>query len=114
MNFLTRLTQLLLIAIPFVIMGWLLNKWFVLYPLGVFVVTHEVGDSSPFIDELKPETRVGELYQTEQGDVVQAITADPAFFFLHPHRKEFFELVVFDVWFQNESLPIVELEDSRG
>ncbi|MEK7619919.1 MAG: hypothetical protein AAB413_01625 [Patescibacteria group bacterium] len=114
MNFLTRLTQLLLIAIPFVIMGWLLNKWFVLYPLGVFVVTHEVGDSSPFIDELKPETRVGELYQTEQGDVVQAITADPAFFFLHPHRKEFFELVVFDVWFQNESLPIVELGGLAG
>lgn len=109
MTFLTRLIQLLLIAIPLVVMGWLLNRWFVLYPPGVFVVEHEVGDSSPFIDELKPETRVGDVSENVNGEAVQAIQADPAFFFVHPHRKDFFDQVVFEVWFQNETLPIVEL-----
>ncbi|MBI4435386.1 hypothetical protein HY630_01835 [Candidatus Uhrbacteria bacterium] len=109
MTFLTRIVQLLLLATPLVVMGWLLNRWFVLYPLGVFLVEHEVGDASPFIDELKPETRVSDVYEDEQGGGVQAITADPAFFFLHPHRKDFFDQVVFEVWFQNKSLPIVEL-----
>lgn len=107
MTILTRLIQLLLIAIPFGVMGWLLNLWFV--PSGTFFVGHEVGQSSPFIDELKPETRVGEVYETSQGELAQAIVADPAFFFLHPHREDFFDQVVFDVWFQNEELPIVEL-----
>lgn len=107
MTFLTRLIQLLLIAIPFVVMGWLLNKWFV--PSGVFIVEHEVGQSSPFIDELKPETRVEEVSKNENGDVVQAIIVDPAFFFVHPHRDDFFDELVFEVWFQNETLPIVEL-----
>ena len=110
--FLARLIQLLLIAIPCVVMGWLLNLWFV--PSGVFVVTHEVGDTSPFIDELKPETRVGDVYKNENGDAVQAITADPAFFFVHPHRKDFFDQLVFEVWFQNEALPIVELGGLAG
>ena len=86
MTVLTRLIQLLLIAIPFVVMGWLLNLWLVLYPLGVFVVEHEVGEASPFIDELKPETRVSDVSENENGEVVQAIQADTAFFFFHPHR----------------------------
>lgn len=107
MILLTRLIQLILVAIPFVIMGWLLNLWFV--PSGTFFVGHEVGQSSPFIDELKPETRVSDLYETTGGDTVQAIQEDPAFFFLHPHRQEFFDQVAFDVWFQNTELPIVEL-----
>lgn len=107
MIFLTRLIQLLLIAIPFIVIGWLLNLWFV--PGGVFLVEHEVGQSSPFIDELKPEIRVSEVFENEVGEAIQAIQADPAFFFLHPHREDFFDQVVFDVWFQNTDLPIVEL-----
>ncbi|TAL51333.1 hypothetical protein EPN81_00245 [Patescibacteria group bacterium] len=112
MILLTRLIQLVLIAIPLVVLGWLLNLWFV--PSGVFVVTHEVGQSSPFIDEIKPETRVSDVYKNEDGDATQAITEDPAFFFLHPHRKNFFDQVVFDVWFQNASLPIIELGGLAG
>ena len=112
MTFLTRLAQLFLMAIPIAVMGWLLNLWFV--PSGVFLVEHQVGQSSPFIDELKPETRVSEVYETAGGEAVQAIEADPAFFFLHPHRQDFFDEVVFDVWFQNESLPIVELGGLAG
>jgi hypothetical protein len=107
MIFLTRLIQLILIVIPFLVLGWLLNLWFV--PGGEFVVKHVVGEASPFIDELKPETRVEEVFRNENGDAVQAIIADPAFFFIHPHREDFFDQLVFDVWFQNETLPIVEV-----
>ena len=85
---LTRVMQLGLLAIPVLVMGWLLNQWFV--PTGVFHASHQVGENSPFIDNLKPETRVMEVGETVTGEAVQAITADPAFFFVHPHR-DFFE-----------------------
>lgn len=107
MSILIRLIQLFFIAIPVAAMAWLLNQWFV--PTGEFVVQHVVGEPSPFIDELKPETRVGEVIKNEEGKAVQAVTDDPAFFFVHPHRDDFFDQVVLEVWFQNETLPIVEL-----
>jgi len=103
---LTRVMQLGLLAIPVLVMGWLLNQWFV--PTGVFHASHQVGENSPFIDNLKPETRVMEVGETVTGEAVQAITADPAFFFVHPHR-DFFESVVLEIWFQNDTLPMVEL-----
>ncbi|MBI4257282.1 hypothetical protein HY626_04475 [Candidatus Uhrbacteria bacterium] len=112
MIFLTRFIQFFLVAIPLTVMVWLVNLWFV--PSGVFVVEHEVGTSSAFIEELKPETRVTDVYENEQDEMVQAIKQDPAFFFLHPHREEFFDQVVFDVWFQNKALPIVELGGLAG
>jgi hypothetical protein len=107
MLLLTRLIQFLFITVPIVLMGWLLNLWFV--PSGEFVVRHVVGESSPFMDELKPEARVGVVYENEHGEAMQAILDEPAFFFVHPHREDFFDEGAFDVWFQNESLPMVEL-----
>ncbi|MBI5794317.1 hypothetical protein HZA87_04545 [Candidatus Uhrbacteria bacterium] len=100
MTFLTRILQLVIIAIPLLLMGWLATQWLV--PSGVFSVGHVVGEPSPFIDELQPGTRV-----LPPKDGVQAVIGDPAFFFVHPHRD--FERIVLDVWFQNDSVPIVEL-----
>ncbi len=91
-----RLIQLLIVAIPVVAFAWLLNREIV--PSGVFVVRHAVGEASPFIDELLPDARVDE-------DGV--ITDDPVFFFVHPHRH--FDAIEAEVWFQNASVPIVEL-----
>ncbi len=97
---LTRLLQLLIIAFPILLFGWLATQWLV--PSGVFFVSHTVGEESPFIDGLQPGTRV---LSSEDG--VQAIVGDPAFFFVHPHRD--FERIVLEVWFQNDMVPIVEL-----
>jgi hypothetical protein len=105
MMFLARLIQIMFIAIPIVLMGWLLNLWIV--PSGEFFVTHEVGQSSSFVHELKPETRVSAVFD-QDGEAVQAILEDPVFFFVHPHR-DFFERLSFDIWFQNTKLPIIEL-----
>lgn len=92
----TRLAQLLIIAIPLAAFAWLLNQEIV--PSGVFVVRHAVGEASPFIDELLPDARVD-----EHG----VITDDPVFFFVHPHRH--FDQVEAEVWFKNDSVPIVEI-----
>ncbi|MDG1950304.1 MAG: hypothetical protein P8J32_05835, partial [bacterium] len=100
MKFLTRLTQLILILIPFGVFYGLLNQWMI--PSGVFTAQHTVGQSSPFIDELQPSDRVGDVVDGEQ-----ELVDDPVFFFVHPHRE--FEHVDLEVWFQNNDLPIVEL-----
>lgn len=105
MMFLARLIQFMIIAIPIALMGWLVNQWVI--PSGVFSVSHTVGDASPFIDELKPETRVSEVKEGDDG-AFQAIQGDPVSFFIHPHR-DFFEEVELEVWFKNNALPIVEL-----
>ncbi|NQV90351.1 hypothetical protein HQ487_02990 [Candidatus Uhrbacteria bacterium] len=106
MKFLTRIIQLFIVAIPIGIMCWLLSQWIV--PSGGFFVSHVVGEDSPFVDALQPEIRVADVEKSNAGESVQAILEDPVFFFVHPHR-DFFDEVVIDVWFQNETVPIVEL-----
>jgi hypothetical protein len=103
--FLTRLTQLTIIAIPIVLFGWLTTQWTV--PSGVFFASHTVGQSSPFVEDLQPSSRVGEVRMNAAGEWEQSIVDDPAFFFIHPHRA--FEQVDVEVWFKNTALPIIEL-----
>lgn len=100
MNYLTRAIQLGLIIIPIGVMYWLWGQWSV--PSGVFTTTHIVGEGSPFIDELQPTERVGDVMNDQQ-DIID----EPVFFFMHPHRE--FEQVDVEVWFKNTDLPIVEL-----
>lgn len=91
-----RVAQLIIVAIPVALFAWLLNQELV--PTGAFVVTHAVGDASPFIDALLPDARVSD------GDTV---VDDPVFFFVHPHRH--FDAVDAEVWFRNDGAPILEL-----
>ncbi|MBI2473087.1 hypothetical protein HYV70_00840 [Candidatus Uhrbacteria bacterium] len=103
--FILRFLQLVIISIPVGLFLWLANQWFV--PSGVFKISHVVGESSSFIDELRPETRVSSVEKNEQGQSVQSVFGDPVFFFLHPHRV--FSNMNLEVWFQNEGLPLIEL-----
>ncbi len=103
--FLIRFIQLLLILIPISLFGWLWHQEIV--PSGTFLITHSVNEASPFIDRLLPDQRVSEPEQNEQGEWFQTVTGDPAFFFVHPHRS--FDTVQADIWFQNDTVPIVEL-----
>ncbi len=91
--------------VPIVLFGWLWNQWQV--PSGTFETEHIVGESSPFLDELAPNERVGDVGETAVGDAVQSIVGDPAFFFVHPQRDDF-KLLDLEIWFQNTTLPIVE------
>ncbi|OGL95871.1 hypothetical protein A2348_00475 [Candidatus Uhrbacteria bacterium RIFOXYB12_FULL_58_10] len=91
-----RFAQLLIVVVPIAAFAWLLNQELV--PSGSFVVRYAVGESSPFIDRLLPDARVN-------ADGV--VTDDPIFFFAHPHRH--FDRVDAEVWFQNDSVPILEL-----
>ncbi len=109
---LTRFAQYAIILTPVFIFGWLL--WIELVPTGTFSVRHAVNERSPFIDRLLPEERVLPLERAD-GEWRQAIVDDPAFFFVHPHRR--FDRVEFEIWFQNAGVPIVELgglADVRG
>ncbi|MBU0646226.1 hypothetical protein KJ611_01965 [Patescibacteria group bacterium] len=103
--FLTRLLQLLIIAIPIALFGWLLNQEIV--PDGRFVIEHRIDQPSPFIDRLLPDARVQIVQPDSAGDPVQPIIDDPVFFFVHPHRG--FNTLEAEVWFKNEDNPIVEL-----
>jgi len=96
MNFFVRLIQLLIVSVPVALFAWLLNQELV--PTGTFVIRHEVADASPFVDRLLPDSRA---------DLAGNITDDPAFFFVHPHRA--FDSVDAEIWFKNDSAPIVEL-----
>ncbi|MBT5807646.1 hypothetical protein HOI18_00015 [Candidatus Uhrbacteria bacterium] len=105
MTFFVRLIQLVIIVIPIILFGWLATQWFV--PSGVFFSSHIVGQASPFITELQPSSRVGEVRMSDGGNWEQPIVDDPAFFFMHPHRE--FASVDVEVWFKNDTLGVVEL-----
>lgn len=105
MKFVTRTIQLIIILIPVGLFVWLSNQFLV--PSGEFIVRHSIEKSSPFIDGLLTDERVSDPYKDEQGNWIQKIFADPVFFFVHPHKV--FDKAEFEVWFKNESLPIIEL-----
>lgn len=100
-----RFLQLIIIAIPILLFGWLLNRELV--PSGEFVINHAIDERSPFIDRLLPDQRVEEVISDVQGDTVQALIDDPVFFFVHPHRG--FNELEAEIWFKNQENPIVEL-----
>jgi hypothetical protein len=105
MTMLIRLLQTGIIAAPIVLFLWLLNLELV--PTGVFAVPHSVDELSPFIDQVLPDTRALPPYTDADGDTVQPVVGDPAYFFVHPHRH--FDRVDVEVWFKNAHVPIVEL-----
>lgn len=100
-----RVVQTIMVFVPLVLFGWLLNQ--ALVPSGQFAVTKIVGESSPYIDRILPDNRVESVQTDAAGDRVRPVLGDPAFFFVHPHRG--FDEVRADVWFKNDGVPIVEL-----
>ena len=105
MKYFVRLIQMILIATPFLLFGWLCVENFV--PSGSFIVRHSVHDSSPFIDALQTSERVTTVAKDSAGIWTQKIIADPVFFFVHPFTV--FDSVDATVWFKNHGAPIVEL-----
>jgi len=99
-----RFTQGLIIGAPFIFGGWLL--WQELVPSGVFVVEKTPGTSSPFLDDLIPGSRASSSKTDAQGDLVQVLTGDPVYLFVHPHRS--FETITAEIWFKNANVPIIE------
>lgn len=101
-----------IILIPTTLFGWLL--WQELVPTGVFEVEKQIGEASPFVDDLQPASRVHEAEEDAAGDLVQMVYGDPVFFFSHPHRS--FETIEAEVWFKNDEVSILEfggLADSQ-
>jgi hypothetical protein len=105
MKWFVRCVQGLIVTTPLVLFVWLVAQEWV--PSGVFVVERTAGQMSPFIDALLPDARVKGPLVDADGNTVETITGDPAFFFVHPHRS--FETVEAEVWFKNHGVPIVEL-----
>ena len=105
MKWFVRCVQGLIVAAPLVLFVWLGVQELV--PSGVFVAERTADETSPFIDALLPDARVEGPEMDADGDMVETITGDPAFFFVHPHRS--FETVEVEVWFKNHGVPIVEL-----
>jgi len=95
MNFFSRLIQFVFLLIPLSIFLWLTHREIV--PSGVFELRHNIHDTSPYIDALAPKDRLKNT---------GTIMGDPVYFFLHPHRV--FDRLVFEVWFQNRTVPIIE------
>jgi hypothetical protein len=99
----TRIGQFVLVLMPILLFSWLLAQELV--PSGQFFVESAAGDNSPFIDQLLPDQRVESIVDEDRGKL-QRITGDPSFFFVHPHRE--FDSVQTEIWFYNETQPIVE------
>ncbi len=99
----TRFIQGLIIAVPVLLLGWVL--WIELVPTGDFVVNVKTGDRSPYIDRILPDGRV--RFGEDGGQAVTTIFDEPAFFFAHPHRG--FDAVDVTVRYRNRGASLIEL-----
>lgn len=101
----TRLLQIIFVAIPFVIFGWLVLLDIV--PSGEMVIEYRPGDVSPFVNSLLPSDRVQNL-EDENGKTFARIINEPVYFSVDlPNTK--FETVEVEVEFENEDQPIFEV-----
>lgn len=99
------LLQGLIILIPCGLFFWLAN--IAIVPGGVFEAERAVNETSPYLDRLLPDARVETPFQEADGDWVQKIIGDPAFFFVHPQRS--FDSVTAEFRFKNINVPIIEV-----
>ena len=98
------LVRIILIAIPLVFFGWLVDKNFAISKL--LEVSFDFQKPSSFISFLKPEARLGELVQGE--DYYQPIKGDPVYFELKlPNR--FLSTAKVELTYKNKNQPIIEL-----
>jgi len=104
MKFFVRLIQLIIILVPCGLFFWLAN--IAIVPSGIFVVTKDVNQTSPYLDRLLPDARVEGVFQESDGDWVQKIVGDPVFYFVHPQRS--FDSINVEYRFKNKNTPIVE------
>lgn len=70
--------RLILIIIPILILGWLVNKNLV--PSGKLMASYNFREISPFISRLYPVGRVLGVEQNKNGDYYQSVAIDPVYF----------------------------------
>ncbi len=110
MKFLIRVLQVVMVAVPIVIFGWLL--WLDLVPTGQLEVRFDLQHLSPFINRILPDARALPPSKLPSGEWAQQIIDEPVYFTVEPPRHfDFLELEL--VW-QNDGVPIVELGGLAG
>ncbi|MEK7665377.1 MAG: hypothetical protein AAB337_00670 [Patescibacteria group bacterium] len=99
-----RLLQICILLSPLLLLLYLLR--IDINPSGVFEIRQTVGELSPYIDRLLPDTRVlGVTYG--DGGAYQLVIGEPTYLSIHPPGE--YETVRVELMFQNESQPIIEI-----
>lgn len=80
-----KIIRIVLILIPFFVLGWLANKNFVFS--GAMETTYNFDKNNPFISILKPAGRSLGVEKGGNGDYTQKIIIDPVYFDLYMPTK---------------------------
>lgn len=98
------LTTTLIIAIPILLFLYLLRVD--INPSGVFKVRQTVGELSPYVDRLLPDTRVLGVTPGDDG-AYQLVIGEPTYLSIHPPGA--YDSLTVEMEWQNAKQPIVEL-----
>jgi len=98
-----KISKVIIILIPFFILGGVLNKHFT--PLGELTVKYDFKKESPFISDLYPSNRVGEI-DKENGYYYRSLKDDTVYFDLTLPR--WFNEAIFEIKFKSQN-PIFEI-----
>lgn len=80
-----KIIRIFIIAIPVVVLAWIINKNFVFS--GRMKAEYNFDKTSPFISVLKPAGRALEIERDNSGDYFQKIVIDPVYFDLYTPAK---------------------------
>lgn len=98
------LIKTLIIAMPILLFLYLLRLD--INPSGVFEVRQTVGELSPYVDRLLPDTRVLGVTPGDDG-AYQLVIGEPTYLSIHPPGA--YDSLTVEMEFQNAKQPIVEL-----
>lgn len=99
-----KIIRIIIIVIPILVLGYLVDKNLVL--TGHLEVSRNFQKLSPFISEFSPLERLGEVEKDENGDYYQTIIGEPVFFRLTMPR--IFKTARVEVTYKSEA-PVFEL-----
>jgi len=105
-----RLIQLIIVIIPIAVFGWL--GWQDVVPTGKLVINHAVGDLSPFINRILPDSRALSPTKLADGTWATQIIDDPTYFTVEPPRH--FDSIDLELKWRNDNVPIMELGGLAG
>lgn len=102
---LMRLCKIILCLLPILLFGGLF--WRYVSPSGERVVRYEMGDVSPFVQRLLPDSRVSKLMSTTHGNAVTLLD-EPVYFSVTPPPGNFTQVKV-EVAFDPGGTPTFEI-----
>lgn len=100
-----QITAVVLILLPFLILGWLIKKDLVIS--GRLSLVYDFSHESPLITDLFPAKRLTEIKRLSESEFSQSLLGEPVYF--ETRVPQNFKAATVEMIYQNQAVPLVQI-----